>query len=341
MSRRYLAVTVAVLGVPVLTGCAGFLLALALRIVSLGALGLEISDFIGRDSQQFTALVDGYDLDLHPDTNGKLNLTGLPVGTHLLSVVREDRREGWHRVVSVTSGSRIDLGEVNLIGGGLIKGRLQRQVGSGKAPLGGVRVAAILGGAELVSQATGTLQTLPPPLGASTTIMDYTDESGYFTLGPCTYGNWLVTAAYPGLTTDVRFCQVSGGDDARGQDLTLEPLDPAEPPGTIRGNVLAANGGPLAAALVNADLQTPLQPVLTAARAAALQSQAGVPLRPQPWCRWTSLATQSDLGGAYEFEVPAGTHNVYGFKYTYESRASDVSVGAGGSQGLDFELPKR
>ncbi len=338
MKRLGLAVT-GVLLAALLTGCGGLLL-LALAGLEVGNLYAQVRDFVGLEASDYTMVFDGYDLGINPNPNGTLDLRGLPSGTHLLSIVSEDERIGFHRVVDITSGSGLNLGQINLEIGAVISGRVERQVGSTVVPLAGVRVAAAYGGPGLLSAGAGAPLTFPPTEETPTVVMAFTDANGNYRLGPCQFGEWLVTAAYPGFLTDVTFCTVASGSSASGQNLLLKPATTSQP-ATIRGTVTREGGGALAHSLVNADLRTALAPLMDAARVSALSSQTGVTFMAEPWFRWRSLATVTTVAGAYDFEVPPGTMDVYALKYGYKARTAEFTLGSAVVQVIDFALQPR
>lgn len=338
MKRLSLAVT-GVLLAALLTGCGGLLL-LALVGLQVGNLYGQVRDFLGLEASDYTMVFDGYDLGINPNPNGTLDLRGLPSGTHLLSIVSKDQRIGFHRVVDITSGSGLNLGQINLEIGAVISGRVQRQVGSTVVPLAGVRVAAAYGGPNLLAAGAGAPLTFPPTQETPTVVMTFTDANGNYRLGPCQFGEWLVTAAYPGFLTDVTFCTVASGSNATGQNVVLKPAGTSQP-ATIRGTVTREGGGALPQSLVNADLRTALAPLMDAARVSTLSSQTGVTFMAEPWFRWRSLATVTTVAGAYDFEVPSGTMDVYALKYGYKAKTAEFTLGSAAVQVIDFALQPR
>jgi len=338
---KYVSLPVAILLICLLAGCASIaLLSLVFKALSVGALYAEVSNLFGHDSAEFTLYFDGYDTGRHPNADGSLNLDGLPVGHHLLTLADTDRSVGFHKHVLITAGGSLSLGSITPIQGGTISGRLRRHVGSTDVPLAGVRVAAVFGGGALLQQATGRQVTLPPQNDTDVVIMGLTDANGQYELGPAQFGSWAVTAAYPGHAADVVIAQVAGGDDATNVNLLL-PADPtAQAPPTIQGTVVKKAGGALAAALVALNLATPFAPEVDAARQTALTTQLGA-LYSQPWFAWSSLATQTSAAGAYALVGLPGTHSLYGFAYGYRAETADVTLGPGEVLNADFTLQAR
>lgn len=338
MRRLSLAAT-GVLLVTLMTGCGGLLL-LALAGLEVGNLYAQVRDFLGLEPSDYTMVFDGYDLGINPNPNGTLDLRGLPSGTHLLSIVSQDERIGFHRVVDITSGGGLNLGQINLGIGAVISGRVERQIGSTVVPLAGVRVAAAYGGAGLLAAGAGAPLVFPPTEATPTVVMSFTDANGNYRLGPCQFGEWLVTAAYPGLSADVTFCTVASGSSATDQNLLLKPAA-TSPPATIRGTVTREGGGALPYSLVNADLRTALVPPMDADRVRALSSQTGVTFMAEPWFRWRSIATETTVAGAYDFEVPPGAMDVYALKYGYKAKTAEFTLGSAAVQVIDFALQPR
>jgi hypothetical protein len=335
MSKLQMVVCGALL-VTLLSGCAGGLLLWAFQTLALGAVALTVTDYLGRDASEFTLLLNGYDLGIRPSPSGVLNLNGLPAGDHLLSLVSTDRRVGFHRPVTIQQGGQFNLGQVTPLQGAIISGRLERDTGGGRAPLAGVRVAAVLGGLALLHNGGPALRF--PPVGGPAVVMGFTDAQGNYRLGPCEYGDWLITAALPGYQTDVALATVQSGVDAAGRNLVLGPSPAGSGWGMVRGTIISQGGAALGAALAEARLNTAFQPTVAPARLAALQAQAGTALRAEPWCDWETLAAVATSAGGYALDLPTGTHEVYGFRYGYQAQMTSVPVGAQSIQTVDFTL---
>lgn len=334
--RKWTALPVAILLVCLLGGCAG-LFSLVFQLLALGRLIVQITDFFGHDSTEFTMFFDGYDLGIHPDPDGTLDLDGLPVGRHILTLVSDDGHDGFHVNVTIEAGDPLDLGDITPIQAATISGRVMRQVNGSQVPLAGVRVAAIFGGEDVIKASTGAAVTIPPP-DDTVVMMAFTDGDGRYRLGPAQFGDWIVTGAYSGHYADAVLADVANGDDATDVNLLLKPDAAAEAPATVQGTVTADGGGALGSALVAANPATPFAPDVDPARVTELQSDIGAALRAQPWFLWASLATRTSGAGAYTLLLPPGAHNVYGFKYRYQAEATDLTLGAGEAQTADFEL---
>lgn len=330
---------VAAVLVSLLGGCAGALL-LALSAYGTGRIVGQIEDLFGEDPDSFTVYFDGYDTGVHPAQDRTIDLSGLPIGDHVITVSNESLRIGFHANVSIIQGQSVNLAGQTPIQAGTITGRVQRQVNGSTLPVAGVRVAAIFGGANLVSQAGGSIINLPPS-GDQQVILGFTDNSGNFRLGPAAFGDWLITTAYPGAYADAVLETVGAGNDAGNINLVLREAAGAQQPATIRGTVAREGGGQLSDALIAAELGSPFQPQVDPNRLPALQSAAGMALLDQPWFSWRSLATVSDAAGAYDFEVPPGTHEVYGFRYGYRAEAATITLSAGQVQTANFSLEPR
>lgn len=337
--RRLHTLIIAALIVCLLSGCAGGLL-LAFTALGAGALAWEINDFLGLDNEDFTLLMDGYDTGVHPNPNGSLNISGLPAGDHVLSLVTNDRRTGFHANVSITSGGSVSLQGQTPIQAGVITGRVQRDVNGARVPLAGIRVAAVFGGASIITNA-GDAIDLPPTSTEPTIIMGFTDAQGNYRLGPAKFGDWAVTTAYPGAYADAAIVSVSGGDDATGTNFVLVDDPDAPKPPTIRGSVARENAGPLASALVVAQLTQPYEPRINPARLEALQTQAGTGLAEQPWFSWRSLAGVTNVSGAYNLEVPPGVMGAYAYKTGYKAEITTLTLSAGEVETANFALSPR
>ena len=337
--RRLHTIIIAALIVCLLSGCAGGLL-LAFTALGAGALAWEINDFLGLDNEDFTLLMDGYDTGVHPNPNGSLNISGLPAGDHVLSLVTNDRRTGFHANVSITSGGSVSLEGQTPIQAGVITGRVQRDVNGARVPLAGIRVAAVFGGASVITNASGAVD-LPPTSTEPTVIMGFTDAQGNYRLGPAKFGDWAVTTAYPGAYADAAIVSVSGGDDATGTNFVLVDDPDAPNPATIRGSVARENAGPLASAMVVAQLARAYEPQINPARLEALQGQAGAGLAEQPWFSWRSLASVTNVSGAYNLEVPPGVMGAYAYKTGYKAEITTLTLSAGEVETTNFALSPR
>lgn len=327
-----------VLLVTLLSGCAG-LFALVSAALAVGEMYAKVTDFLGHNSADYTLYLDGYNMGIHPSPDGTLDLAGLPVGDHVLSLSTDDMRVGFHVNVSIIENQRVNLGAVTPLQGGTISGRVRRMVGSSEVPLAGVRVAAVLGGASLVTAGNAPL-SLPAGSG-KTVIVGFTDANGDFRLGPAEFGQWIVTTAYPADYTDARIVSVSSGNDAGGTDLLLKPDSAAAASATLRGTVTAKGGSVLSQALVATTLDTPFAPQVDPSRLPALQTQVGADLMTQPWFQWHTLATVTTASGTYQFEVPPGLQGVYAFKFAYLAQNVAVTPAAGEAKTVDFSLPHR
>ncbi len=340
---KYASLPAAILIICLLSGCAGALLALVFKALAVGALVAEVDDLVsfGKDSTEYTLYFDGHNTGKHPNSDGKLNLEGLPTGHHLLTLADTDMKIGFHKHVLITASGSLNLGSVTMIEGGTISGRLRRQVGGTNVPLAGVRVAAISGGGDLITQSTGRQLTLPPENDTDVVMMGFTDENGYYKLGPASFEQpWIVTAAYPGCLTDVKIVQVSSGSSPDDVNLLLPPDEAAAEPPNVQGTVVKKSGGVLDSALVALDLATPFGPEVSSDREDELASSLGT-LRAQPWFAWSSLATETTAAGAYTLVGLAGTHSLYAFKYGYRAQTADVTLTAGEVLTADFKLQSR
>lgn len=336
--KRLTALLVGVTLICLLSGCAGLLL-LAFQAVSIGALYAQVSDLLGRDSSDYSVYLDGYDLGIHPATNGRIDLSGVPVGDGVLSLVSSDKRAGFHANVTVVEGQALNLGQITPITGAIIAGKVERLVGTTRVPQAGVRVAAVFGGGSLV---TVGKQPIELPTGSDKTVMlGFTNSLGQYQLGPAEFGQWIVTSAYPGHLTDAAIVTVASGSDAGNTNLLLKPDSAAAANATVRGTVASSGGSALASALVASQLGTAFAPAVDPTRLSALAGLAGGTLMDQPWFRWHSLATVTSVAGAYDFEVPAGSQTVYGFKYGYRAKSAALTLSAGAVQAADFALTAR
>lgn len=321
-------------------GCAGGgLFFFAAKLLGIGYAAGQINDWLGKDADEFRVHINGYDLGIKPNPSGALNLNGLPVGEHLLSIVSTDNKVGWHRTVTIQENVPVNLGTINPIQGGVIAGKVERETGAGRAPAAGVRVVAIKDAANLLAPGGNPISV--PPAAGVVGVMAFTDAQGNYRLGPCEFGQWLVSVAEPGFLADVAVAPVQSGQDAPGRNLYLrrDPNPPA--PGTISGTVVRDGGGSLGRALVNIDLGTPFRPPVEAVSRAAVESQVGASLIDGPWFAWRTLAAETTAAGAYNLRCRTGTHNVWGFAWGYKAKTGTVTVSSNAVAGIDFALPVR
>lgn len=339
--RKYMCLPAIVLVICVLSGCAGLgLLSLVFRAVAVGSLIGEINDFFGHESTEFHLFIDGYDTGATPNPDHTLDLTGLPTGHHLLTVASTDRTLGFHTHVNIVANQSIDLGNITPIEGGTIGGRVRRQVGDSQVPMAGVLVAAVFGGGDVISAASGHQVTLPPNNDTDVVMMGFTDANGDYKLGPAQFGQWVVTTVYPAQFADALLTDVSAGDNPGHVDLLLKPDPSAAAPGSIEGTVVKDQGGAVADALVQLVLGTPLAPAVDPERVVDLESEIG-PLMAQPWFLWNVVATRTNGSGAYNLAGPPGDHAVLGFKYGFQALSAPVTLDSGQVVNGDITLVER
>jgi len=337
-----LLVTIVIIGV--LTGCAaGGILGLIFDLVAVGKLVASVDDLIDRfggDADDYEVYYDGYPLGERPDLDGDLALEGLPAGTHLISVVDENKRTGFHQPVDIAAGQAdLELGDYTPILGATIEGIVERQTGVGQVAVADQPVVAIFDGAELLRTGIGAPVTIPPAAG-TVYVMGYTDNTGNYKLGPCQYGQWLIYTALPGYYADARLVTVSGDNDAEEQDLYLQE-NALEASARIGGAVASDENVGLADALVYSEYDTVYSPQLTAARAAQITGQAGFNFIAQPWVRLWRTGTIAGGAGAYTMRTKTGGQTIVGFKYDYRAESVDVNVAAGDDLNIDFALNER
>ncbi len=343
LSRNRLGATLtAVVLVAILSGCAGGLLGMVLQLVTVGKLVGDVQDLKDRffkDPDEYQVFFDGYLLGKRPEKSGELELDGLPSGRHLISVIDEDYRTGFHQSVEITPGQAgLQLSDYNALEGAVISGKVERQAGGGRVGVADLLVVAVFDGASALRENGGVIITIPPT-DDTTYVMGYTNSAGNYRLGPCAYGSWLVTTALPGYYADARVLVTSAGSDGRNEDLYLagQPLDNSA---TVLGSVTQNGLEGLADALVYTDLDAAYEGQLTAERATEVENLAGFSLIDGPWFAWTRLGTVSDAAGAYSLRTNTGQQTIIGFKYGYQAKAMDLNLGPDDAFQLDFDLSR-
>ncbi len=326
--------------VAILSGCAGGLIAGLLKWVTHGELIGNVKDLLDRfdkDPVEYQVFFDGYPLGQRPDNNGELDLRGLPIGRHLMSVVDDSYHVGFHQSIEIAEGqTQLPLSEINPILGGVISGKVERETsGGGRSPVTDTLVVAILDGADMLAQNGGATISIPPA-DNTTYVMGYTDNTGIYRLGPCIYGSWLVTTALPGYYADARVVITSGAGDSQNEDLYL-PNQPFDNSATVLGSV-TQNGLQLADALVYTDLDTAYDGQLTTERAGEVEDDAGFGFIAGPWFAWTRLGTVTAISGAYTMRTAPGNQTITGFKYQYRAKSGDFGPAPGADLHLDFDL---
>lgn len=343
-SKRALLVVGGIVLIAVLSGCAaGGILGLIFDLVAVGKLVSNVGDLVdefGGDADDYQVYYDGYALNERPDIDGDLELEGLPVGTHLISVVDANHRTGFHQPVQVVAGQAdLPLGNYNPIEGATIRGAIERETDSGQVAVANQLVIGVLDGAEMLAAGAGAPIVIPPAAGV-TYVMGYTDNSGEYILGPCAYGRWLVFSALPGYYADARLVTVSGDVDADEQDLLLE-RNPLEPSAVLAGAVATEGNQGLNTALVYSDFNVVYSPQMTATNAGRVAGQAGFDFIAQPWFSLARLGTISGGAGAYALRTKSGAQTVVAFKYDYRPRSTDLTVLANDNLTIDFALEER
>jgi len=344
LKSRTAQITVAIVLTVLLGGCAGGLIAGLLQWAAVGAIVGNVSglfDEFDTDPDQYQAFFDGYPLGQRPNNTGNLDLRGLPTGTHLISVIDDEYRTGFHQQVEILTGhNQLPLGAINPVEGAVIGGKVEREAsGGGSAVVANLPVVAIFEGANMLAAGGGATISIPPTEGA-TYVMGYTDDTGTYRLGPCISGTWLVTTALPGYYADARLVAVTRTTRQSNEDLYLAVQDGAES-ARVSGSVTQRGAQALAQALVYTQLEEAYSPVLTEERATEVEGAAGFGFIAQPWFAWTRLGTVSGEAGAYTMRTGTGAQTVTGFKYGYQAGSVDLELSSGDDYSLDFDLPKR
>jgi hypothetical protein len=323
-------------------GCGGAgVITSVLGLVKVADLVLDIKQLVTPDQEEkLTVLLDGYVVRTDaPNRAGALQLSKLPVGEFLVSLVTADRRNGWHGVVDIqASGQQV---QANPFSGPVITGKVLRQTDeAGQVPMARVVVAAFRDGAQRLASGQGPLRPGSLFAGeAGDQMLAMTNEQGEYTLGPAVLGTWLVAVVVPGYFPNAKVVQVQASTDARGVDLVLQP-NPAAPPGVVIGSVVAdRSGAPLSSALVRADLSTPFIPPVPQATKAAIESATGLTLPASGWFSWHFFAATTDGAGNYVLGAPPGSARVWAYKFGYSGAYRDLSVTAGFLVRSDFRLP--
>ena len=340
--KRTISVTVAVLVVALLSGCAAGGLFGLLKLIGVGRLVGQLSEaFSGDDPTEYRVYMDGYDIGRSPGPNGNIDLNGLPQGLHLISITTVNKQWGWHRVIEVSEGQTEDIGRINPIEGATIAGTVSRQTdGGGTSLLPGMLVIAVKNAAALLQPGGSGPIYLPPDSAASglSYLLAYSNDQGRFLLGPAEYGDYIMIAAAAGYLSDAAFVQVSAGQNASGIDLVLQ-RDVSQNPGRVSGAVSVAAAGQV---LMTADMEprvyeTPISSELRQ----QIEQQSGLGLTTEPWFRLYTLTTLSNDVGAYNLDLPAGRYRLQAFMFGFEAQEVWVDVRAGGLQTVDFTLQSR
>ncbi len=329
--------------IALLTGCGGALLGLVFQLLAAGAIVGNIDrliDQFDKDPWEYQAFLDGYSLGQRPDNSGNLDLRGLPAGMHLMSVIDNVYRTGFHKVVEISTGdAQLPLGDINPIEGVAIRGKVERQTaGAGRVVVPNTLVVAIFNGAQMLRADGGATIPIRPPDDVAY-VMAYTDALGSYALGPCISGPWLVTTVVPGYHADARVVAVNRPNDSVNQDLYL-PDNPLALSARVSGSVIQTGAGGLDAALVYTDLVTAHRVQPTAARAAEIEADAGFALINGSWFAWSLLGTVTDQAGAYTMRTGTGLQTLNAFKYRYQGKQGTITLQADDNLNTDFDLPR-
>lgn len=335
MRHRYVILGLAL--VLTLGGCGGVaLVASAIGLLKVAHLAADLRDtFSGSPDVTLTLLLDGYPVRTDvPNAAGSVDLSGLPQGQFLMSIVTPDRRTGWTEPVTIGSTNTVEVAPIT---GAVIKGTVMAQsTAGGTIPAANVVVAAFENGAKILASdgaplVVGGTETRPE-------LLAMTGSDGSFVLGPAAYGDWLVAAFMPGTQADARAVTVGAGKDATGVNLVLAQ-EPQVALSAINGTVVRdKTGAPLAAALVRADLSTAISPTIPSATQAQVESDTSLVLPAQGWFSYPFVTAESGTTGSYLLSFPAGPARVWAYEYGYQGSYQDVAGTLGGLQRLDFRL---
>ncbi len=337
--------------VTILAGCASA--ALVGSVLGAGKLVKDIGDFVDDafdddpnppKPDDFEVLLDGYNVGTRPSTSGELSLDVLPLGWHLLSVVTEDRKKGFHYAMEIEKDDNdLPLGQLTPIDSAAIKGTLERETTTGgTAQVADCPVFAVRNGAEMLQENGGGPISVPPtgtPVDTVQRVIGFTDDSGKFILGPCQAGEWLVFAAMPGYYADARLATVQQPDDATNQALLLEQ-NAGTQVATINGTVTSDNQG-IADALVYSDLSAPFEIGVTTDTADEVATESGLDLIGGAWFSFTRLATKTASNAYYSLATIPGSQKMTVYEENDGVDTQTVSAAAGQVLNRDFNLQDR
>ncbi len=337
---RNVAIVVVLVTLIVIGGCGGSsVIAHALSLIKLADVVLDIKDRVTPDEEEkLTVLLDGYVVRTDaPNSAGALEISRLPVGKFLVSLVSADRRNGWHGTVQIGSGGATTA--VNPFSGPVISGTVSRQTETaGQVPVANAVVVAFEDGANRLANGQGPLRIGGLSQGGH--MMAMTNDQGGYVLGPSKYGKWLVAVFQPGYYADAKAVEVVAGGDVGNTNLLLRPQANASK-ATLSGTVVAdANGVPLFAALARADLSQsqPLAVQVSSETRVAVQSATGLTLPAGAWFSWHFFATTTSTAGSYSLSVPATTVRAWAYKYGYAGASRDLTPLAGSVVSSDYRL---
>lgn len=324
---RYLALMALVLSMFLLAGCGGG----GKSSVTPTGNGSVTGQVLGADPSEYTLVLDGAELDLHPDASGSFTIPNLPAGNHYLSVISGDGMTGAHLVVDVDPDDTSDLGNIALQPGGQIVGLvLQKDESNNLTPLAGVTVVA---DPEPVYIMDGEPNTDPPASdGEDLALRAITDGNGSYVIPAVPEGAYVVTVNVPGLVQGVAYVWVSAGTTATADFQLLPAIE--EGVGTVRGTIKGVGGAPAAAPLEGATVTItcdgtwqPIRPDDPLPMPVALLGKGLAPRQatsiicPPYW--FNQFTTLTDQNGEYSLNVPSGYLSISvwaeGYEGAYES----------------------
>ncbi len=339
MMKRWITLCVsALLAAILLVGCAsGGLLATILTLIEAGDAITRVDDIIGGDDPEtVTVLLDGQVLPVAPKANGDLELSGLPEGRHLLQVNADNHFRGSVSVINVQGDARVTIPAQTAVVGGRIIGTVLL----GTTPARRVLVVAIPGGAADLQKSKGVPISIPP---VGTYYAAFTDANGDYSLDAVGIGDYLVTTAVAGYTTDVKLLNIPEQRRTLRADLTLD-RDTASPSGTFTGGVTGAIVGgsqSLANTRITATRGVPFAPVVPQTVIDIIAGASGMNLGDSPWFSWAELATLSDVGGGYQMRGAPGSVRLDCFAYAFKPGFRNVQLINGGNTYAAFDLVPR
>ncbi len=324
-------------------------------LVTSSVSGLPIAD--ARIAVTEVVLTDTADSRPHPvritrtDGNGSYTITGLPIGSYLVSVTAEGF-ESASLTVDISAGSTTP-GDAKLSPAppaekGSMSGTAYLVFDSGdKSPLAGVLVRVT------TNDDPGWMQPMPARAtaagGAEVSFFDrpglppnrrelytFTDDKGAYTIDGIPAGQYSAVAVRPGLEPDRKSVTISGTTVTQ-VDFALHLRKPKV--GIVEGTVTnSATKAPIANATVTVGYRFPPPMMWTGATGGRAIMETGasnsVYVNPDDFV----MSTQTDANGKYQLKAPAGERTLDVYADGFQFKETEVTVPNGGTVKVDLAL---
>lgn len=306
---------------------------------------------------EYDLLLDGQPVPGALTADGNYTIENVTPGEHRVAVVSRDGMEGGYATVQVRDGERARAPRIVPELGGQIVGIVTVVEDGVMRALEGVEITAQPAIMLLDRPAQGgpdaDRPVIYPPPDDLPSFSTFTDADGSFMVRAVPQGEYTVSVAEPSMEGTWQWVWVEAGHTAVA-DFTLRPV--IEPGiGTVRGRVLATQGGLTAPAMgarvtITSDTwwgpigppEVPPEPPLPMNDSEGGRSGAGAPPAPDadaiapPY--YNSVSTLTNQNGEYELNAPSGYASIEVYMPGWAPVWEQIRIMPGETLTRSFEL---